>query len=48
MNQEHKDGALDKLVAAYERMLERPSIQASWPPHWRESTGADAGYDQVE
>ena len=23
MNQEHKDGALDKLVAAYERMLER-------------------------
>ena len=37
-----------KAAAWYERMVERPSVQASWPPHWRESTGTDAGYDAVE
>jgi glutathione S-transferase len=37
-----------RLAAWYERMLARPSVQASWPPHWRESTGADAGYDEVD
>ena len=37
-----------KLAGWYERMAERPSVQASWPPHWRETTGNDAGYDAVE
>jgi glutathione S-transferase len=37
-----------KLAAWYERMVERPSVQASWPPHWRETEGVDAGYDAVE
>lgn len=36
------------VAAWYERMLERPSIQSSWPPHWRESAGSDAGYDEVD
>lgn len=37
-----------KLAAWYERMVGRPSVQASWPPHWRDSKGKDAGYDAVE
>jgi glutathione S-transferase len=37
-----------KLAAWYERMVERPSVQASWPPHWRDKPGVDAGYDAVE
>lgn len=37
-----------RVAAWYERMRERPSVQASWPPHWRESAGADAGYDEVD
>jgi glutathione S-transferase len=37
-----------KLAAWYERMVERPSVQASWPPHWRETAGTDAGYDAVD
>jgi glutathione S-transferase len=37
-----------RVAAWYERMLERPSIQASWPPHWRESAGSDAGYDEID
>jgi glutathione S-transferase len=37
-----------KLAAWYARMVERPSVQESWPPHWRETTGSDAGYDAVE
>ncbi|MGD8317996.1 MAG: glutathione S-transferase family protein [Myxococcales bacterium] len=37
-----------QLAAWYERMVERPSVQASWPPHWREKPGIDAGYDAVE
>jgi glutathione S-transferase len=37
-----------KLAAWYERMVERPSVQASWPPHWRDTEGKDAGYDEVD
>lgn len=37
-----------QIAAWYGRMVERPSVQASWPPHWRETTGKDAGYDAVE
>ncbi len=37
-----------KLAAWYEQMAARPSVQASWPPHWRETTGKDAGYDAME
>ena len=37
-----------KLAAWYDRMVERPSVQASWPPHWRETPGSDAGYDAVD
>jgi glutathione S-transferase len=37
-----------KLAAWYERMVERPSIEASWPPHWRGSQGMNAGYDAVD
>jgi len=28
-----------RLNAYYERMLKRPAVQASWPPHWRNSEG---------
>jgi glutathione S-transferase len=37
-----------KLAAWYERLATRPSVQASWPPHWRESQGSNAGYDDIE
>ena len=37
-----------RVAAWYERMRERPSVQASWLPHWRESVGSDAGYDEVD
>jgi len=37
-----------RVAAWYERMLARPSVQASWPPHWRESAGSDAGYDEID
>ena len=37
-----------RLAAWYERMAARESVQKSWPPHWRETEGKDAGYDAVE
>ncbi|UCH30023.1 MAG: glutathione S-transferase family protein [Myxococcales bacterium] len=36
-----------RLAAWYERMVERPSVRASWPPHWLQSEGVDAGYDKI-
>ncbi|MDH5671547.1 MAG: glutathione S-transferase C-terminal domain-containing protein [Myxococcales bacterium] len=32
-----------KAGAWYERMAARPSVEASWPPHWRQSEGPDGG-----
>jgi glutathione S-transferase len=32
------------LADYYARIVERPSIQATWPPHWRDSEGSDAGF----
>lgn len=29
------------LDAYYKKVLNRPSIQATWPPHWKESEGKD-------
>lgn len=30
-----------KLAAYYDSLKERPSIKASWPPHWLETSGSD-------
>jgi len=30
-----------KLAAYYDLVTKRPSVQASWPPHWKESEGKD-------
>ncbi|XP_076438144.1 glutathione S-transferase A-like [Babylonia areolata] len=29
------------LDSYYKRLVERPSIKATWPPHWKESEGKD-------
>ena len=31
----------------YARLEPRPSVQASWPPHWRESEGRDLGLNEL-
>ena len=30
-----------KLGAYYDLVTKRPSIKATWPPHWNESEGKD-------
>lgn len=41
------DPALPHLSRWYARLEPRPSVQASWPPHWRESDGRDIGLNEV-
>jgi glutathione S-transferase len=36
------------LAGWYERIAARPSVQASWPPHWRDSDGKDVGLNEVQ
>ena len=39
--------AFPALARWYARIVERPSTQASWPPHWRESPGRDFGLNET-
>lgn len=32
------------LAAWYDRIIPRPSVQASWPPHWKDSAPWDLGF----
>lgn len=40
------ESELPHLAAWYARIAPRPSVQASWPPHWRESPGRDIGLNE--
>jgi len=41
------DPGLPHLARWYARLEPRPSVQASWPPHWREGEGRDLGLNEV-
>lgn len=37
-----------RLAAWYARMASRPSVDASWPDHWRARPGKDAGFNEPD
>jgi glutathione S-transferase len=42
------DERYPRLGAWYAAITERPSVQKTWPPHWRGTEGADIGLNAVE
>jgi glutathione S-transferase len=31
----------------YQRLAARPSVQSSWPPHWKQGQGRDLGLNEI-